>query len=297
MQPNCDLIVPVAGHCPVCDEWFRAYAGRKLKLPLTQDTRAAFPQYHPQRHLCARIAKALEAAAVHDPLGYEALAALKLPGANYLGILAALHLSLKPKLYVEIGVREGRSLFLAGTEARCVAIDPQPRVNIAEWPNRNTTWAICTSDRFFERDDMREKARGFDLAFIDGDHEAGQVTRDFTMLAALAGPQSIIVLHDVIPMDERTSQPKPDGAEFWTGDVWRVMAGIVAGRPDLVAFTVACPPTGLGIVGRFSKVPRIGWGPSTDRLDMDWDVLVKRLNIVDNDPAAILAALQGKEAA
>lgn len=254
------------------------------------------PKRSKQADLCTRIDRVLATGRVQDPLGYESLAALKLLGLNYLGVLATLQVVLKPKLYVEIGVRDGQSLVLAGTQSRCVAIDPQPRINMADWPNRNTTWGICTSDRFFERNDMREKARGFDLAFIDGDHDAGQAARDFAHLESLAGPHSIIAIHDVIPMDERTAQPTPNGASFWTGDVWRLMAGIVAGRPDLVAFTIACPPTGLGIVGRFGGVERITWCPLTDPLDMRWDALTNKLNIVGNNPQAILSALQGRAA-
>jgi hypothetical protein len=37
----------------------------------------------------------------------------------------------------------------------------------------NTVFEIATSDAFFANDKACEKARGFDLAFIDGDHSFG----------------------------------------------------------------------------------------------------------------------------
>lgn len=246
-----------------------------------------------QRELCARIAQALKTAPIHDHHGYDALAHLKLPGPDYLHVLRALHQVLRPKLYVEIGVRKGDSLLLAEPETHAIGIDLYPLT----CPDRpNSVIAGCSSDAFFTHVPARERARGFDLAFIDGDHSYAQALRDFENLERLAKPSSIIAIHDVIPMDERTATPECT-TNFWTGDVWRLMAAIVGGRPDLVAFTVACPPSGLGIVGRFTE-PQAETIPAAivelaERapLVMDWDVLTGWLNIVPNEPAGILAAL------
>lgn len=253
-----------------------------------------------QGQLRLRINQLLEQG-VQDHIGYETLARLLLPGPDYYEHLGYLHKALVPKLYVEIGVRDGRSLALAAPATRCIAIDPQPRVNIPEWPNRKTTtWAITHSDRYFEREDAPKKVKGFDLALIDGDHSFAQALRDFENLEKLAGPASIITLHDVIPMDERTATPTC-GTSFWTGDVWRLMASLVA-RPDLVAFTVATPPTGLGIIGRFGSI--VGSTPQgvIDAVmqlpfPSTWEDAVHMLNIVPNEPGAIMQALQGKAAA
>jgi hypothetical protein len=248
-----------------------------------------------QAAICKRITQTLATAPVHDHLGYEALAYLKLPGPNYYSLLQALHDALRPKLYVEIGVRRGDSLRLASPETRCVAIDPMPVIG----PRENTLLAVTTSDAFFDDAAKREKARGFDLALIDGDHSFEQALRDFENLERLAKPSSIICLHDVIPMDERTATPKWNKTSFWTGDVWRLMASIVANRDDLVAFTVACPPTGLGIVGRFGT-PDLGDGgvgsgfPRCYQFPERWKDQVAFLNIVPNEGIAIAVAFQGK---
>lgn len=253
-----------------------------------------------QRELCARIADTLANCPIHDHLGYEALSLLKLPGPDYRALLSVLHHTLAPKLYVEIGVREGHSLRLALPQTKCIGIDPQP--SLPELPS-NAMLAITTSDNFFASEGQRERARGFDLALIDGDHSFEQALRDFSNLEKLAKPSSVIAIHDVIPMDARTSQPTPGSVSFWTGDVWRLMGLIRSWRPNLTVFTVACPPTGLGIVGNFD-------GKSFDQDDgeiirvardvpfpADWDEQVRMLNIVDNNPGAILAAFNGKAAA
>ena len=247
-----------------------------------------------QNMICARIDEVLKRAPVQDPWGYEALAYLKMPGPNYQMLLQALHKSLEPKLYVEIGVRTGDTLRLALPETRCVAIDPLPQIE----PRPNTLLGVCTSDDFFAIEANRDKARGFDLALIDGDHSYEQARRDFENLEALATPWSIICVHDVIPMDERTSTPKPEHGGFWTGDVWRLIETLLLHRQDLTVFTVACPPTGLAIIGHFSDLLK---GAGTDAWDPDgaakyeyparWEDQIMRLNIVPNNPASILKAL------
>jgi hypothetical protein len=254
-----------------------------------------------QAALCERIAETLALppfpeGPIHDHLGYEALAYLKLPGPDYLAVLRALHGSLKPKLYVEIGTRRGDSLALALPETRCIAIDPMPVVG----PRPDTVIAATTSDNFFAIETNREKCRGFDLAFIDGDHSFDQALRDFENLERLAKPSSLICLHDVLPMDERTATPKCETG-FWTGDVWRLMGAIVDCRQDLVAFTIGSPPTGLGVIGRFGGSPRSSV-PSEHRnwwagraFPAVWAEQAKLLNIVPNNPASILAAFQGKQ--
>jgi hypothetical protein len=245
-----------------------------------------------QGYLCQRIAETLARAPIHDHLGYEALAHLKMPGPGYLETLATLHKAIKPKLYIEIGVRDGDSLRQTQTGTKCIAIDPEPRClnevydqpgTPAWWSSPDFTFAICTSGQYFAREENRERARGFDLAFIDGSHNAVDAARDFMELWLLSKPTSIIVLHDVIPMDAHTANPICKSS-FWTGDVWRLMAGLVAS--DFHAFTIACPPTGLGVVcGKADS-----WGLCNDPLDMDWGWLSGILNIVPNDGKAIAEA-------
>lgn len=219
---------------------------------------------------------------------YDTLARLKLPGPDYLTLLRVLHNVLKPKLYVEIGVRDGVSLSEALPETACIAIDPAINPKLIEQGRPNTIFAAATSDAFFQHDKNRERVRGFDLAFIDGDHSAEQAARDFCHLEWLSRRHSVIAIHDVIPMDERTATPQP--TPFHTGDVWRLIPAIRRTR-QYVCFTVACPPTGLAIIGRIDSWTIPGLTPYQGSFPTDWAEQVGLLNIVDNEPDAILKAL------
>lgn len=250
-----------------------------------------------QREICERIAQLLASGKITDWQGYEALGRLKLPGPDYLDELKALHEALLPQLYVEIWVRAGDSMRRASPNTRCIGIDPAFNPLLAH--QKNWVLEYTTSDHFFEI--RGEKARGFDLAFIDGDHSFEQALRDFNNLEARAKPSSFIVLHDVIPMDEHTA--RVEETPFHTGEVWRLMQAIVAERHDLMAFTLPCAPSGLGIIGRFSdafSLEKAHWpelAPEYAHLvpfPDTWDKQVKALRIVNK---ADIPALINRRAA
>jgi len=79
----------------------------------------------------------------------------------------------------------------------------------------NTTFAIATSDAFFQRPENRVRAQGSHRALIHGEYSLAKALRDFENLEALAAPNSIIAIHD---MDARTATSKAETA-FHTGDM------------------------------------------------------------------------------
>jgi Methyltransferase domain len=170
-------------------------------------------------------------------------------GESYLGLLARLHAFLKPRTYVEIGVWEGESLRLARRGTTAIGIDPYPRVT-APLPGHIRVFQH-TSDRFFEHRDLRRElgGRAVELAFIDGMHQFEFVLRDFMHLEACSARNALILIHDCYPRDEESSErtPRP-GTDFWTGDVWRALVALRRHRSDLDVVTLACPPSGVGLV-------------------------------------------------
>jgi hypothetical protein len=57
----------------------------------------------------------------------------------------------------------------------------------------------------------------------------------------------VILLHDTIPLNERT-QERIRSTGFHTGDVWKSVLCLKHFRPDLDIFTVATPWSGLTFV-------------------------------------------------
>ena len=94
------------------------------------------------------------------------------------------------------------------------------------------------------------------VGFIDGLRLYEQALRDFIHLETYSGPQTVILLHDTIPLDEAT-QTRDCNTQFHTGDVWKVVLCLKHHRPDLDVFTIAAPWTGLTVVTGLDPTSRL----------------------------------------
>jgi len=166
-------------------------------------------------------------------------------GPGYLEVIRWVHQTLKPSLYIEIGVAGGDSLKNTLPTTRSIGIDPSPRCK----SRRNADIHAMTSDDFFAQVEAGtiSGVHGYSLAFIDGLHTYDQALRDFINLEKLSSADSVIMLHDCIPLDEISSS-NPRTSEFYTGDVWKTLLILVRNRPDLKICIVPTWPSGLVLV-------------------------------------------------
>jgi predicted O-methyltransferase YrrM len=178
---------------------------------------------------------------------HQVQAAKALPGPRYLRTLRWIHETVRPATYVEIGVRWGTSLRTALPGTRCIGIDPNPALR--RRPAPNTRIFEMTSDAFFEQNDLADLlgAPHFSLAFIDGLHLFDQALADFTHLERFARSDSIIMIHDCLPLDRVTSE-RTRTTDFYSGDIWKLAQCLKEQRPDLKMATVRARPTGLCLV-------------------------------------------------
>lgn len=179
--------------------------------------------------------------------------------------LSALHMTLKPRVYLEIGVQYGSSLVLADAAEVAYGIDPNPLLFAApqnQLPNQRVH--RMTSDEFFQELYLTEP---IDLAFIDGSHLVEDAMCDYVNVQKRMNPGGVIVFDDVLPYNEAiASREQPLGGD-WTGDVWKCFyillemfeQGFITTKP----FLVNTWPTGtmallnveprLSLPGRFSS--------------------------------------------
>jgi hypothetical protein len=229
------------------------------------------------------------------------LSALRMPGEDYRVWLDRFHAALEPDTYVEIGVFDGGSLALARPPTRAIGVDPEARVEV---PLRAMTQLFPeTSDEFFTRGRLPRLLDGGHLgfAFIDGLHVFEQALRGFVNLEAHCGPQSVIVLHDTVPLDEATQSRVPR-TQFHTGDVWKVVLCLKQFRPDLDVFTIATPPSGLTVVTGLNPMSRALAGRYDQAVAQFQNLpfseiegnLSAALNIVPNDWEIVAARLAAR---
>jgi hypothetical protein len=165
----------------------------------------------------------------------------------YVELLDRIHQHLAPRTYVEIGVARGATLRLVLPGTVAVGIDPRPRLSGPA--DGDVRIFPMTSDAFFDDYDLHEVLRGLplDLAFVDGMHQFEFALRDFINLERHSSPDTTILLHDCLPIDEASASREHD-TYTWSGDVWKVVVCLKQWRPDLKVDVVDVAPTGLGVI-------------------------------------------------
>jgi len=137
--------------------------------------------------------------------------------------------------YLEIGSQSGYNFDQIVVENK-VSVDPNEQ--IADFQ--------LTSDEFFAQNKQK-----FGLIFIDGLHEADQVTKDIENALKHIEEGGIIVCNNLIPLNE-IAQRVPRETDLWNGDVWRSWVHCRRTRYDLTMFVVQLD-NGCGIIMRGSQ--------------------------------------------
>ncbi len=200
-------------------------------------------------------------------------ATVHLKGLPYLDALRALHAALTPATYLEIGTSRGDSLAVASCVS--IAVDPAFRLDRDVAGTKPGLHLVReTSAAFFASGRLAALApAGIDFAFIDGLHLIEAVLDDFIGAERHAAPGGLIALHDVLPInlqmaarDGAPGRRDRDTADWWTGDVWKIIPILARHRPDLKLANLDCPPTGLTLVH--------GLDPANDTLALARDAIL-----------------------
>jgi hypothetical protein len=185
--------------------------------------------------------------------------------------LEAIHLAYRPRSYLEIGVKTGRSLALSNTKT--IAVDPDPE--IAFEISCDLQLVQETSDEFFARDDglAHFPGRRVDLAFVDGLHLVEFALRDFMNVERHAEWTSVIVIDDVLPRGRNEASRERGERKVWTGDVFKIHAVLARYRPDLLLLPVDTEPTGTLVI--------LGADPNSSVLSENYEAIVAEYALPD----------------
>ena len=179
---------------------------------------------------------------IHNLLAYR-----DLTGPDYREVLTTVHERLRPDVYLEIGLARGDTFLLSKGSRLSIGVDPQPQIR-ERLPSHLKVFRM-RSDDFFAAPKNRAllTENPAQLSFVDGLHEFGQALRDVFNVEHFSKPDSLVFIHDAVPLNEATATSSRHTA-FWSGDVWKVIIALKECCQDLTIETLPCPPTGLAVV-------------------------------------------------
>lgn len=156
--------------------------------------------------------------------------------------------------YLEIGCSRGETCWLL--YEHCRSIDAVDVLKYGSWAEHAATFPNLhyfemESDRFFwlMSHAVNISRPGYDLVFIDGDHDKYQVVEDTLNALKFLNPDGLIVLHDTHPPTEDHTH------SAWCGTAYQALDTLRSKDLDLQVFTF--PVTyGLTLV---SKQPTLPW--------------------------------------
>lgn len=213
-------------------------------------------------------------------------------GMSYNEVLYHLSEKRAVKRYLEIGVQRGIAFSHVQAET-AVAVDPEFIIsaNVAARKKRVSMFQMG-SDRFFADVDVVKELGGHpDLCFLDGMHLFEYLLRDFYNTEKVSSRETLIVMHDCLPLNEAMAHRDNDiavklGAQsafptWWTGDVWKVVPILRKYRPDLKIIITDSSPTGLVFVTNLD--------PTNTVLRDNYHDIVYEFAVLPNDRNSILA--------
>lgn len=130
---------------------------------------------------------------------------------NHTELLNALASKYSLNNYLEIGVHNPHNNFYKINCRNKTGVDPQSSGNGVR---------SMTSDDYFAAIENNDPKPVFDLGFIDGLHTKEQVKRDFENLLKYLSDDGFIVIHDVLPENEKGTRV-PRKTKQWWGDVYK----------------------------------------------------------------------------
>ena len=166
--------------------------------------------------------------------------------------------------YLEIGVNEGQTFFEISAAYKA-AVDPSFIFDVskARESGADSEFFEITSDEYFAT--VADRAKLFDVIYLDGLHTFEQTLRDFNNSIELLQQDGVIVIDDVLPTSYQAGLPNQldsfkineflnDDDASWMGDTYKLVFFIEAYFPFYDLRTIA-DNHGQAVVWR-AKRPR-----------------------------------------
>lgn len=179
----------------------------------------------------------------------EAQAGSEDPLKWHLGFIAELAKTVRPDVYIELGVHRAELFNRVIPYARQligVDIDATAGDYIGKTPN--VRFVCGTTDDFVE--ELRTSGLMIDMLFIDANHCRESVMTDFRNYSPFVRPHGLILLHDTHPGDASLLDPG------WCGDAYRAVEDL---QRDLDGFEMVTIPVSPRLTLCRKRTAQLSW--------------------------------------
>ncbi len=156
-----------------------------------------------------------------------------------------LAITLKPRVYLEIGIYEGET-FKRVQAPHKIAVDI--RAESLEYVENSENITKIHGDSNDTNAYLLNFGHKVELAFIDADHQVSSVINDFTNIETFMSANGIVLFHDTFPGTLEFSSP------HYCGDGFLAIPKLQSLFPDWNFVTLPIHP-GLTIAGRTNSFP------------------------------------------
>ena len=193
-----------------------------------------------------RFRKALDLQPERDSARAQ-LARTLLPGEAYPALIERVLRWREPKVYIEFGIRDGRTLALARKPTFAIGVQRNP--SVSERFEAETRVYDMLPQEFLESGRMEAFTgrKSFDVALLRAPRNLEAAYDLFAAVEGFAAKDAIVILHGTLPPDPVAGGPDRQ-SKFWVGDQWKLVPCLMAVRPELTLFSVPAYPVGLTFV-------------------------------------------------
>jgi tetratricopeptide (TPR) repeat protein len=175
------------------------------------------------------------------------LARTLMPGDPYPDLIEKLLRWREPKVYIEFGIRNGRTLALCKPPTFAIGVERNPQVS-HRFETSTRVYDMTPLDYLDSgRMETVTGRKSFDIALMRAPRRFEDAYDLFTELEGKAAKDAIVIVHGTLPPDPVAGSPGRQ-SKFWIADQWKLVPCLLEKRPDLTVFSVPAFPVGLTFV-------------------------------------------------
>jgi predicted O-methyltransferase YrrM len=170
---------------------------------------------------------------------------------DHIGFIVMLAKVIRPDIYLELGVRDGRTISAVRAYAkRSFGVDTTEEEHVAKMP---IEFFKMTTDEFASK--LPSLGVQFDMVLIDANHSHEASLKDFDNIFPYVVEDGLIFLHDTYPYNEEYTK------SYYCADSWKTARYIRKNYSSKCEIMTIPVQPGLSVVRKSTR--QLAWNPES----------------------------------